>query len=196
MTSSGSLTDRVGYRIKRVIDRGFAFLALLALLPLMMAIAVAIRLGSRGPVLLSLPRVGFRERIFRCYTFRTTSGDGQITRAGRFLHRTGLDELPLLLNVLKGEMSLVGPLAHAPNGRAAGRCYSELVPFYDRRHTVYPGLTGWAQVNGWRGDIHFVGDIETRVRYDLEYIYGWSLLFDLRVIARAVIQVFNDRMPV
>jgi lipopolysaccharide/colanic/teichoic acid biosynthesis glycosyltransferase len=196
MAPGESVTDSVPYKVKRVIDRAVAFLALLAMLPLMVAIAIAIRFDSRGPALIGQKRVGFRERIFRCYTFRTMDGDSQVTRVGRFLRRTSLDEVPQLLNVLRGEMSLVGPRAHAPECSAAGRSFGELVPFYDRRHTVYPGLTGWAQVNGWRGDIHFVGDIEMRVRYDLEYIYGWSLLFDLRVMARAVVRVFNDRTPV
>jgi putative colanic acid biosynthesis UDP-glucose lipid carrier transferase len=187
-----ALTETARYRVKRAIDRVVACLALVALLPLMVTIAAVIRLEGTGPALLRETRVGFRERRFGCYTFRTMSGAARVTRFGRFLRRSALDQLPQLLNVLRGEMSLVGPLAHAPDPYAAGRSFAELVPFYDRRHAVHPGITGWAQVNGWRGDLHLVNDIEMRVRYDLEYIYGWSLLFDLRVMALALVRVFND----
>jgi exopolysaccharide biosynthesis polyprenyl glycosylphosphotransferase len=199
-------TDAFGYGLKVAIDRAGAALALAALLPLMLIIAVAIRLESPGPALFTQERIGYRERSFRCYKFRSmyhhledgrasqqaTRDDKRVTKFGRFLRRSSLDELPQLLNVLKGEMSLVGPRPHAPETRAAGRIFSEIVPFYDRRHCVRPGITGWAQVNGWRGETRTVEDIEMRVRYDLEYIYNWSLLFDLRIMLLTLARMISD----
>jgi exopolysaccharide biosynthesis polyprenyl glycosylphosphotransferase len=191
---------------KPLIDRSVAALALLVLLPLMAAIALAIRLESHGPALFSQERIGFRARRFRCYKFRTmyhhmadthasrqaTRDDLRVTRFGRFLRRSSLDELPQLLNVLKGEMSLVGPRPHAPETRAGGRMFSEIVPFYDLRHCVRPGITGWAQVNGWRGETRTARDIEMRVRYDLDYITNWSLLFDLRIVLLTLVRMAHD----
>jgi exopolysaccharide biosynthesis polyprenyl glycosylphosphotransferase len=200
--SIGSFT----YGFKSAIDRAGAMLALLALLPVMLSIALAIRLESPGPALFTQERIGFRERRFRCYKFRSmyhhmadsraarqaTRDDTRVTRFGRFLRRSSLDELPQLLNVLKGDMSLVGPRPHAPETCAAGRMFSEIVPFYDRRHCVRPGITGWAQVNGWRGETRTVEDIEMRVRYDLEYISNWSLLFDLRIMLLTLVRMAHD----
>jgi lipopolysaccharide/colanic/teichoic acid biosynthesis glycosyltransferase len=203
---TADLTATFGYGIKSVLDRVGACVALLVLLPLMLAIAAAIRLESRGPALFTQERIGFRQQRFRCYKFRsmyhhlgdaratlqTTRGDVRVTPVGRFLRRSSLDELPQLLNVAKGEMSLVGPRPHAPETRAAGRTFDEIVPFYDRRHCVRPGITGWAQVNGWRGETRCAEDIEMRVRYDLEYIYNWSLLFDLRIMLLTLVRMVND----
>ncbi len=204
--ASSAATAGITYSLKTVIDRAGATLALLALFPLMGIIALAIRLESPGPALFTQERVGFRQRPFRCYKFRSmyhhmederasqqaTRDDKRVTKLGRFLRRSSLDELPQLLNVLKGEMSLVGPRPHAPQTRAAGRMFAEIVPFYDRRHCVRPGITGWAQVNGWRGETRTAEDIEMRVRYDLEYIYNWSLLFDLRIMLLTLLRMFND----
>jgi len=200
------VTATFGYRVKSVLDKIGACVALLALLPLMVLIAIAIRLESRGPALFTQARVGFRQQRFRCYKFRsmyhhmadtratlqTTRGDLRVTPFGRFLRRSSLDELPQLLNVVKGEMSLVGPRPHAPETTAAGRTFAEIVPLYDRRHCVRPGITGWAQVNGWRGETRCAEDIEMRVRYDLEYIHNWSLVFDLRIMLLTLVRMVND----
>jgi lipopolysaccharide/colanic/teichoic acid biosynthesis glycosyltransferase len=123
---------------------------------------------------------------------QTTRGDVRVTPFGRVLRRSSLDELPQLLNVAKGDMSLVGPRPHAPETRAAGRLFAEIVQSYDRRHCVRPGITGWAQVNGWRGETRCAEDIEMRVRYDLEYIYNWSLVFDLRIMLLTLVRMVND----
>jgi len=200
------ITATFGYGVKTVLDRIAACVALLVLLPLMMLIAAVIRLESRGPALFTQERIGYRQQRFGCYKFRSmyhhladaratlqaTRGDVRVTPFGRFLRSSSLDELPQLLNVVKGEMSLVGPRPHAPETRAAGRIFAEVVPLYHRRHSVRPGITGWAQVNGWRGETRRVEDIEMRVRYDLDYIQNWSLLFDLRIMVLTLVRMVND----
>ena len=191
---------------KHVIDRLLAAIGLILLYPLFLAIALIIRLESPGPALFTQPRVGYRQKIFKCYKFRSmyhhmaepcgttqaTRDDVRVTRFGRILRQTSLDELPQLLNVLKGEMSLVGPRPHAPNTRAAGQLFADVVINYNERHCVRPGITGWAQVNGWRGETRTPEDIQMRVRYDLEYIRDWSLPFDLRILLLTLVRMFND----
>ena len=191
---------------KIVLDRLAAAIGLIVLYPLLLAIALIIRLESPGPALFTQPRVGYRQKIFKCYKFRSmyhhmaepcgttqaTRDDIRVTRFGRFLRRSSLDELPQLLNVLKGEMSLVGPRPHAPNTRAAGRLFDDVVPNYHERHCVRPGITGWAQVNGWRGETRTPEDIQMRVRYDMDYIRDWSLLFDVRILLLTLVRMFND----
>jgi exopolysaccharide biosynthesis polyprenyl glycosylphosphotransferase len=189
-----------------MLDRLAAAIGLILLYPLFLAIALIIRLESPGPALFTQPRIGFRQQIFNCYKFRSmyhhmaepcgttqaTRDDVRVTRFGRFLRRSSLDELPQLLNVLKGEMSLVGPRPHAPSTRAAGCLFAELVPNYHERHCVRPGITGWAQVNGWRGETRTPEDIQMRVRYDMDYIRNWSLLFDVRILLLTLVRMFND----
>jgi exopolysaccharide biosynthesis polyprenyl glycosylphosphotransferase len=191
---------------KAMLDRLAAAIGLILLYPLFLAIALIIRLESPGPALFTQPRIGFRQQIFNCYKFRSmyhhmaepcgatqaTRDDVRVTRFGRFLRRSSLDELPQLLNVLKGEMSLVGPRPHAPSTRAAGCLFAELVPNYHERHCVRPGITGWAQVNGWRGETRTPEDIQMRVRYDMDYIRNWSLLFDVRILLLTLVRMFND----
>jgi exopolysaccharide biosynthesis polyprenyl glycosylphosphotransferase len=203
---SKDITATFGFAVKSVLDRVGAFVALVVLLPLMITIAALIRLESSGPSLFTQERIGRHQRPFRCYKFRSmyhhmgdaratlqaTRGDIRVTRFGRFLRRSSLDELPQLLNVLKGDMSLVGPRPHAPETRAAGRTFDEIVPFYHRRHCIRPGITGWAQVNGWRGETRSAEDIEMRVRYDLEYIYTWSLAFDLYIMLLTLVRMVSD----
>jgi lipopolysaccharide/colanic/teichoic acid biosynthesis glycosyltransferase len=116
-----------------------------------------------------------------------------VTRVGRFLRKTSLDELPQLVNVLKGNMSLVGPRPHATSAKAAGRLYEEAVDAYAARHRVKPGITGWAQVNGWRGETDTLEKIERRVEYDLFYIENWSLGLDLKILLRTAFVVLGDR---
>ncbi|WP_395666144.1 undecaprenyl-phosphate glucose phosphotransferase [Methylocella sp.] len=193
---------------KACLDYGFGSLALLLLAPLLALIAVAVKLDSPGPALFRQPRLGFNNRLFTCYKFRTmhthmtdvladrqtVRGDPRVTRIGKWLRRFSLDELPQLFNVLDGTMSLVGPRPHAPNTKAADRLFADVVKQYAVRHRVKPGVTGWAQVNGWRGETTTVEEIENRVRCDLYYIDNWSVAFDLRIMALTVLrEVFSAR---
>jgi putative colanic acid biosysnthesis UDP-glucose lipid carrier transferase len=162
-------------------------------LPIMMLIAVAIKLESKGPALFRQERYGFSNRVFHIYKFRTmrhsattekvtiqaTRNDLRVTRVGRFLRRTSLDEIPQLFNVLNGTISLVGPRPHAVDHNEA---YSKMIRSYFARHRVKPGITGWAQVNGFRGEIKSLEDMELRVQYDIHYAENWTLLFDLKVL--------------
>ena len=184
-----------GSRIaKTVEDRVGAALLLVALSPVLLLIALAIRLDSAGPVLFRQTRYGFNNEeftVFKFRTMRTTAGeplagleqarrdDPRTTRIGRLLRRTSLDELPQLLNVLKGNMSLVGPRPHAV---AHNEQYSHVIDEYFSRHRVKPGITGWAQVNGLRGETDIPEKMRKRVEYDVYYIDHWSLLFDLRIL--------------
>ncbi|MBV8888083.1 MAG: undecaprenyl-phosphate glucose phosphotransferase [Alphaproteobacteria bacterium] len=181
---------------KWIEDKVLAVLLLALLAPLMAAIAIWIKLDSPGPVLFGQARFGFNNRAIKVWKFRTMfvdrgdpSGgvqtlrdDPRVTRAGRLLRRLSLDELPQLFNVLLGDMSLVGPRAHALTMQAAGKLYHEAVAHYFERHRVNPGITGWAQVNGLRGETRSLASAEARVRYDLDYIDRWSLLLDFKII--------------
>jgi Undecaprenyl-phosphate glucose phosphotransferase len=182
--------------LKRVFDIGAASLALLLLAPVFVLVALAIRLDSRGPVFFRQRRYGFNQEPFRIYKFRSmrtleddrtlkqaTRGDSRITRVGRILRRTNLDELPQLVNVLLGDMSLVGPRPHA---LAHDQAFERDIALYARRHNVRPGITGWAQVNGWRGETDTPAKIEGRVHHDLYYIDNWSLLLDLTIIVKTL----------
>jgi putative colanic acid biosynthesis UDP-glucose lipid carrier transferase len=179
---------------KSLEDRLGAVLLLVLLSPVLLLIAIAVRLDSAGPVLFRQVRYGFNNEEFTVYKFRTMRidmgvpreqlaqarrNDPRITRAGRWLRRTSLDELPQLLNVLKGEMSLVGPRPHAV---AHNEQYSRIIAEYFSRHRVKPGITGWAQVNGLRGETDTPEKMRKRVEYDVYYIDHWSLLFDLRIL--------------
>jgi len=192
---------------KSVEDRVLAGALLLFFAPLLALLALAIKLDSPGPVFFRQKRYGFNQDLFECWKFRTMHqhrtdahaevltrrDDDRVTRVGRFLRRTSLDELPQLINVLKGEMSLVGPRPHATSAKADGRLYEEAVDVYAARHKVKPGITGWAQVNGWRGETDTLEKIERRVEYDLFYIENWSLGFDLKILLRTALVVLGDR---
>jgi Undecaprenyl-phosphate glucose phosphotransferase len=193
--------------VKTLEDRLLAACLLIALSPLLAAVALAIKLDSRGPVFFRQKRYGFNHNLFECWKFRTMHhhlsdanaevltrrDDDRVTRVGRFLRKTSLDELPQLINVLKGDMSLVGPRPHATSAKAAGRLYEEAVDAYAARHRVKPGITGWAQVNGWRGETDTLEKIERRVEYDLFYIEHWSLALDLKILLRTALVVLGDR---
>ena len=122
-----------------------------------------------------------------------TRGDPRVTRLGAILRRTSLDELPQIINVLKGEMSIVGPRPHAKRAKAGGRYYHDVVAQYAVRHKVKPGITGWAQVNGWRGETDTEDKIIKRVEYDLDYINRWSVMFDLRILIKTIMVVFLSK---
>jgi putative colanic acid biosynthesis UDP-glucose lipid carrier transferase len=160
--------------------------------------ALAIKLDSRGPVLFRQNRVGFNGNIFQVLKFRTMThapepdgelpqarrNDSRVTRIGKILRRTSLDELPQLVNVLRGDMSLVGPRPHAvPHDEY----FAARINGYLGRHRMQPGITGWAQVNGLRGETETLGKMQRRVDHDLAYIEDWSLLLDLRIILRTLL---------
>ncbi len=192
---------------KTIEDKLLSCLILLVIWPVLLIVALAVKLDSPGPVLFRQPREGFNNKPFRCYKFRTMyhdqleykdihqagREDPRITRVGRFLRRTSLDELPQLLNVLEGDMSLVGPRPHAASTRAAGKLFSDVVQSYAARHKVKPGITGWAQVNGWRGETDTEDKIVKRVEHDLYYIENWSIWFDLYILVRTVGAVLLPR---
>ncbi|MGE5149700.1 MAG: undecaprenyl-phosphate glucose phosphotransferase [Rhodospirillaceae bacterium] len=190
---------------KEIEDRvlGAAILALIS--PLLVAIAIMIKLDSPGPVFFRQKRYGFNNRLIEVFKFRsmythmtdhnaeqlTRRGDPRITRLGAFLRRTSLDELPQFINVVRGEMSIVGPRPHALSAKAGALLYQDAVKYYDARHRVKPGITGWAQVNGWRGETDTVEQIRKRVEHDLYYIEHWSILLDLKIIVRTIVGGFT-----
>ena len=188
-----------GHVVKWVFDKSIAALALLLLAPVMLAVAAAIRLDSRGPVLFRQKRYGFNNELIEIYKFRSmyvdqtdaaanklvTVGDPRVTRVGRFIRKTSLDELPQLFNVVfKGNLSLVGPRPHAVQGKVKNQMFDEAVDGYFARHRVKPGITSWAQINGWRGEIDNAEKIQKRVEFDLYYIENWSVLFDLYILLK------------
>jgi Undecaprenyl-phosphate glucose phosphotransferase len=191
--------------IKAIEDRVVSTLILVAIAPLMTAIAVAIKFDSPGPVFFRQRRYGFNNGLIEVFKFRTMHhdqrddnadqltrrGDPRVTRLGAFLRATSLDELPQFFNVLRGEMSIVGPRPHALSAKAAGRLYDEAVRDYASRHRVKPGITGWAQVNGWRGETETLEQIRKRVEHDLVYIENWSLWLDLKIIGLTILRGFT-----
>ncbi|HET9717869.1 MAG TPA: sugar transferase [Pseudolabrys sp.] len=188
--------DIVNSRVKRSFDVIIGALSLILLLPVFLVAAAAIKLTSRGPVLFVQQRYGLNNNLFMIYKFRTMyidqcdqtgveqarKADQRITPIGRFLRRYSIDELPQLINVVKGDMSLVGPRPHVPNMLAAGLPYELLVPNYFERHRVRPGLSGLAQAKGFRGCTDDAKQAKTRIDLDLQYIQNWSFGLDLRII--------------
>jgi lipopolysaccharide/colanic/teichoic acid biosynthesis glycosyltransferase len=195
--SFGTLSPLHAYmRVKHATDMLCALVALVVLLPLLAAIAIVVRLDSPGPVLFRQVRVGYQGRPFRVFKFRTMTdgpvpaanmldaaktkdGDRRVTRPGAFLRRSRLDELPQLLNVLKGEMSWIGP---RPEAEVLSHWYAKEIPFYPYRHIVRPGITGWAQVN--QGHVAEVEEVKSKLHYDFYYIKHFSPWIDLLIVAR------------
>jgi len=189
---------------KRLFDVALASAALLFFAPLLIAVAIAIKVTSRGPVLFYQYRYGYRNRFFKIYKFRsmridacdaagvsqTVQGDPRVTPIGRILRKTSFDEIPQLINVIKGDMSLVGPRPHVPGMLAAQLPYEDLVPYYFQRHTARPGITGLAQVSGCRGSTIEPNRAISRIDYDLNYIEKWSLRMDIMIIARTIRREF------
>ena len=192
---------------KSLFDWLVAAVLLAAALPFLGLIALAIRLDSPGPMLFRQPRLGFNNNMFNVFKFRTmyhhmtdlkadrqtTRNDVRVTRIGRILRKTSLDEVPQLLNVLRGEMSLVGPRPHAPNTKAGNQLFHDAVADYALRHRVKPGITGWAQVNGWRGETRTVEQIEQRVAHDLFYIDNWSFLLDIKIMVLTALRELHSK---
>ncbi|MGI3900227.1 MAG: undecaprenyl-phosphate glucose phosphotransferase [Janthinobacterium lividum] len=183
--------------MKTIFDRVVGALALIVLSPLLLAVGIAVKLDSKGPVFFKQKRYGFNNESVEVFKFRSmyvdqldptasklvTRGDPRVTRVGRFIRKTSMDELPQLFNVVfKGNLSLVGPRPHAVHATAADRQYDDVVDGYFARHRVKPGITGWAQVNGWRGETDTPVKIQRRVEHDLAYIENWSLFFDLYIL--------------
>lgn len=182
--------------IKNVEDRLFGLALLILAAPVMALVALAVRLESKGPILFRQKRLGFNNELIEVCKFRSmytdmsdaaaaklvTKDDPRVTRVGRFIRKTSLDELPQLFNVFRGEMSIVGPRPHALQAKAGDELYHDAVRSYFARHKVKPGITGWAQVNGWRGETDTLEKIEQRVEHDMHYINHWSVLLDLYII--------------
>lgn len=195
--------DGWGSVVKAIEDKAVALLALFFLLPIFLVTAIAIKLDSPGPILFRQMRYAFNNKLFQVYKFRTmyqektdanaetlaTKHDPRVTRIGRFLRRSSIDELPQFLNVLKGDMSIVGPRPHAVMAKAGGKLYADAVVKYAERHKVKPGITGWAQVNGWRGETDTEEKIRRRVECDIYYMENWSLFLDLQIILRTLLVV-------
>ncbi len=193
---------------KMLFDRFIGGLSLLLASPVMLLAALAIKLDSPGPVFFKQKRYGFNNELIEVYKFRSmyvdqcdaaasvlvTKGDARVTGVGAFLRKTSLDELPQLINVaVKGNLSLVGPRPHAVHAKAENRLYDEAVDGYFARHRVKPGITGWAQINGWRGETDTQEKIQRRVEHDLYYIENWSVLLDLYILARTPFAIFNTK---
>ena len=203
--AEGTLTP--GTRLaKRAFDLSVGLAALAALSPVMLLAAIAIRLETSGPVLFRQWRSGFSERPVEVLKFRTmreetldpradrvvTRDDDRVTRVGRFLRRTSIDELPQLVNVIRGDLSLVGPRPHAIDARSAAQeRFDALVVGYSRRHRLPPGLTGWAQIHGLRGTVEAADAIRARVDHDLWYIENWSLGLDLKILLRTPLSLLR-----
>jgi lipopolysaccharide/colanic/teichoic acid biosynthesis glycosyltransferase len=191
------LRDRI---IKRTLDFALAIVSLVLLAPLLALVAVAIKLDSKGPVFFAQARVGQANRMFYVLKFRsmyskdcdknghssTLRNDPRVTRVGQFIRRTSLDELPQIINVLRGEMSFVGPRPHALGSKAGEELFWNLDERYWRRHLLPPGITGLAQVRGFRGATPVPEDLLDRLSADLEYIRGWSVLRDFAIIFRTL----------
>ena len=192
--------------LKRTMDLTLSIAAVIALVPLLITIAIAIKLDSRGPILFKQRRHGYLNEEVLVWKFRSmhteasdysasrqvTADDDRVTRVGRFIRKTSLDELPQLWNVIRGEMSLVGPRPHAIGMLSGGDEASKLVETYAHRHRMKPGLTGWAAVNGSRGPVDTADAVRRRVSLDLEYVERQSLWLDIAIIARTLPCVFGD----
>jgi putative colanic acid biosynthesis UDP-glucose lipid carrier transferase len=189
--------------IKRGSDIALASAILLLVSPLMALIACAVKLSSPGPVLFKQRRYGLDGRQIVVYKFRSMTvcedgahvpqarrDDPRVTPVGAILRKTSLDELPQFINVIQGRMSVVGPRPHAV---AHNETYRKLIKGYMLRHKVKPGITGWAQVNGYRGETDTLGKMEKRVEYDLDYLRNWSLRLDLYIVFRTLFVVFGHK---
>ncbi|MFA5111645.1 MAG: undecaprenyl-phosphate glucose phosphotransferase [Desulfobaccales bacterium] len=189
--------------LKRVEDLILAGLILVLVSPLLVLIALGVKLSSPGPIIFKQRRYGLDGHEIMVYKFRTmrvcedgpkicqaTKDDDRVTPFGKWLRRNSLDELPQFFNVLTGAMSIVGPRPHAV---AHNEYYRRLIPGYMLRHKVRPGLTGWAQINGWRGETETLEKMEKRVEFDLDYLRNWSLWFDIKIICLTIFRGFGDR---
>jgi len=189
--------------LKRSEDFVLSLLILTLISPILLAISIFIKATSPGPIIFKQQRYGLNGQKIKVYKFRSmttqdngsiikqaTKNDARITPIGGFLRRTSLDELPQFINVLQGKMSIVGPRPHAV---AHNEEFRQLVPKYMQRHLVKPGITGWAQINGWRGETDTLEKMEKRVEYDLHYINNWSLWLDIKIIILTIFKGFINK---
>ncbi len=190
---------------KRAFDIFFTVIAIVLLWPIMLGAAIAVKATSQGPILFRQNRHGFNNETIKVLKFRSmytnmsdqtavkavTKGDPRVTPVGRFLRKSSIDELPQLFNVLKGELSLVGPRPHAVHAQTGERKYVDVVESYFARHRVKPGVTGWAQIKGLRGELDSDEKIRARTQHDLDYIENWSLFFDLKILFLTPTSLFN-----
>lgn len=195
--------SKLEFYLKEAFDRLFAAAALITLSPIFIAIAISIKVSSKGPVIFRQPRQGKNGEEFLIYKFRTMkphaetngvtqakAGDSRVTPVGKFLRRTSLDELPQFLNVFLGDMSIVGPRPHAIEHN---KLYSERIDGYMLRHLVKPGITGWAQINGWRGETDTLDKMAGRVQCDLYYIENWSLALDVKIVLATAVKGWTGK---
>ena len=194
------LTNTINWVAKRTVDIIGSTLGIILSSPIMIAAAIAVKCSGDGPVIFKQERVGLHNKTFKMYKFRTmemqkpsaeqkgwtVKDDPRVTKAGKILRKTSLDELPQLFNILMGEMSLVGPRPERPQFVDK---FKEEIPRYMIKHQVRPGLTGWAQVNGYRGDT----SIRKRIEYDLYYIENWSMAFDIRIMFLTIFKGFINK---
>ena len=192
--------------LKRLTDIGVSLVALILGAPFLLLIAALIKMDSPGPVLFKQPRHGFNNRVFEVFKFRSlrveeedkqaakqvVAGDSRVTKIGRFIRKTSIDELPQLINVLRGEMTLVGPRPHAVGMRTGNIESYKLVDDYAHRHRMKPGMTGWAQINGSRGPLHNAADVRRRVELDVEYIQRSSFFFDWMIMFKTLPCLLGD----
>lgn len=190
---------------KRAFDIFFSFFGILVFSPIMIATAIAIKLESKGPIIFKQQRHGFNNEIIEVWKFRSmytemcdptarnavVKNDPRITKVGRVIRKSSIDELPQFFNSLKGTLSLVGPRPHAIAAHTRNLLYNEVVDGYFARHRVKPGVTGWAQINGWRGEVDSDDKIKMRTEFDLYYIENWSLWFDLKILFLTPIRLLN-----
>lgn len=195
-----------GSLFKRLFDIVVASLAILILSPLLVGTAIAIRRDSKGPIIFKQRRYGFNNEEVLIYKFRSlyhdmadqkaaksvTKDDPRVTPVGRFIRKTSIDELPQLFNVLFGSLSLVGPRPHVPDQETNNKLFEEVADGYMARHKVKPGITGWAQINGWRGEIDADEKLKQRVEHDIYYIENWSLALDLYILAATPFKILNQ----
>lgn len=204
VTPTPSTLRRFYFVIKRSMDIILSLILILMFAPVFIVASLSIKITSKGPILFRQQRVGFMNREFNVYKFRTmyvgrqdptgvtqtTEDDARITRVGRILRKTSVDELPQIINILKGEMSFVGPRPHVAGMLAGGLRYEELVPYYNLRHVMKPGLTGWAQANGFRGPTVDPVRARQRVDHDIAYIQNFSLWLDLVILMQTAWREF------
>jgi Undecaprenyl-phosphate glucose phosphotransferase len=196
-----------GWAVKEIEDRVLAAIMIVLLSPVMIAVALAVKFTSKGPIIFRQKRHGFNNQLVEVYKFRSmftdmsdanasklvTRGDPRVTPVGRFIRKSSLDELPQLFNVLKGELSLVGPRPHATACKAGERLYNEVVDGYYARHRMKPGITGLAQIHGWRGETDTEEKLQRRVEYDIQYIDNWSVWMDLYILAMTPVSLLNTK---
>ena len=194
------LTNTLNWCMKRLVDIAASLVGLVVASPVMLIAAIAVRCSSRGPVIFKQERIGLHNKPFRMYKFRTmevqkpsseekgwtTKNDPRVTKVGKFLRRTSIDELPQLFNILKGDMSVVGPRPERPHFVEQ---FKEEIPRYMVKHQVRPGLTGWAQINGYRGD----PSIKRRIEFDIFYIENWTMSFDVKIMFLTIFKGFINK---